>query len=59
MLFITNLADQAVNAVLLPLWAAQVTGTALAAGVVSGALGLGALAGSFAFAALGPGCRGD
>ncbi|HKE51038.1 MAG TPA: MFS transporter [Actinomycetes bacterium] len=54
MLFITNLADQAVNAVLLPLWAAQVTGTALAAGVVSGALGLGALAGSFAFAALGP-----
>ncbi|HKA68868.1 MAG TPA: MFS transporter [Actinomycetes bacterium] len=54
MLFITNLADQAVNAVLLPLWAAQVTGTALAAGVVSGVLGLGALAGSFAFAALGP-----
>lgn len=54
MLFVTNLADQAVNAVLLPLWAAQVTGTALAAGVVSGALGLGALAGSFAYAALGP-----
>lgn len=54
MLFITNLADQAINAVLLPLWAAQVTGTALAAGVVSGALGLGALAGSFAFAAFGP-----
>lgn len=54
MLFVTNLADQAINAVLLPLWAAQVTGDALAAGVVSGALGLGALAGSFVLAALGP-----
>ena len=54
MLFITNLADQALNAVLIPLWAAQVTGSALTAGVVAGALGLGALAGSFVLAALGP-----
>ncbi len=54
MLFVTNLADQAIAAVLVPLWAAQVTGSALTAGIIAGAIGLGAMIGSLVLATIGP-----
>ncbi|GAA4436857.1 MFS transporter [Phytohabitans houttuyneae] len=54
MIFATNLLDQAYSAVLAPVWAREVAGSATALGLLFGAFGAGAVAGSAVFAALAP-----
>lgn len=49
MVLATNLFDQAMFAVLLPVWAKTVIGSATAVGVIGGALGLGAVLGNASF----------
>lgn len=48
----TNLVDQAYTAVLLPVWAKTIFGSATIIGLVGGASGLGALAGNLIFSAI-------
>lgn len=54
MLFATNLLDQAYTAVLAPVWARDVAGSATALGLLFGFFGAGAVAGSAVFAVLAP-----
>jgi Major Facilitator Superfamily len=54
MVLVTNLIDMATSGVMLPIWSREVTGGAVALGLLSGALGLGAVLGNVATAALGP-----
>lgn len=51
MVLATNLFDQAMFAVLLPVWAKSVIGSATAVGLAGGALGLGAVLGNALFSA--------
>lgn len=53
MVLLTNLLDQALTAVLVPVWAAERFGSATPIGVVFGALGAGALVGSLLMSAYG------
>ena len=53
MVLLTNLLDQAITAVLVPVWSAERFGSAAPIGVVFGALGAGALVGSLLVAAYG------
>ncbi|HET8683327.1 MAG TPA: MFS transporter [Micromonosporaceae bacterium] len=50
--FFTNLINQAAGSVLIPLWAFEVAGSAVALGLVNGAFAGGAILGNIAFAAL-------
>lgn len=52
MVLVTNLLGQAVNSVLVPVWARNAVGTATAVGLVFGAFGLGALLGNLTFSAI-------
>lgn len=52
MIFVTNLLDQAYAAVLAPVWASDVIGSATALGLLFGLFGAGAVAGSAVFAVL-------
>lgn len=54
MIFATNLLDQAYTAVLAPVWAREVAGSATALGLLFGIFGAGAVAGSAVFAVLAP-----
>jgi MFS family permease len=54
MVLVTNLIDMATSGVMLPIWSHEVTGGAVALGLLSGALGLGAVLGNVGTAALGP-----
>jgi MFS family permease len=54
MIFATNLLDQAYSAVLAPVWARDVAGSATALGLLFGLFGAGAVAGSVVFAVLAP-----
>lgn len=54
MIFVTNLLDQAYTAVLAPVWAREVAGSATALGLLFGFFGAGAVAGSAVFAVLAP-----
>lgn len=54
MIFVTNLLDQAYAAVLAPVWASDVIGSATALGLLFGLFGAGAVAGSAVFAVLAP-----
>lgn len=53
MVLLTNLLDQAITAVLVPVWSAERFGSAAPVGVVFGALGAGALVGSLLMSAYG------
>ena len=53
MVLVTNLIDMATSGVMLPIWSREVTGGAVALGLLSGALGLGAVLGNVGTAALG------
>jgi len=54
MLLVTNLLDQAMTAVLVPVWARENTGEALTVGLIFGAIGVGATVGSLTAAVIGP-----
>lgn len=54
LIFVTNLLDQAYTAVLAPVWAREVAGSATALGLLFGLFGAGAVAGSAVFAVLAP-----
>ncbi len=54
MVFATNLLDQALGAVLLPVWASERLGSPVALGVIAGAGGVGAVGGNFVLTWLGP-----
>lgn len=54
MIFATNLFDQAYSAVLAPVWARDVAGSATALGLLFGVFGVGAVTGSAVFAVLAP-----
>lgn len=57
MLFVLNLFNQALVAVLIPLWVADATHTAAALGLVFGAFSAGAVVGAIAFTVLAPRIR--
>lgn len=50
---VTNMLDRSLSAVLLPVYATDVLGTALGLGAAFGAMGIGALAGTVVFGAIG------
>lgn len=52
MVLVTNLLDQAYQAVLVPVWAKDAFGTATVVGLVAGASGLGAVLGNLLFSAV-------
>ncbi|BCB81450.1 macrolide resistance MFS transporter Mrx(A) [Phytohabitans flavus] len=54
MIFVTNLIDQSYSAVLAPVWARDVAGSATALGLLFGLFGVGAVAGSLVFAVVAP-----
>ena len=54
MVAVTNLLDQGLSAVLLPVWVRDELHSAAALGIIGGAMGLGSLAGNLAGAWLGP-----
>lgn len=54
MVAVTNLLDQGLSAVLLPVWVREQLHSAAALGIIGGAMGLGSLAGNLAGAWLGP-----
>lgn len=54
MIFATNLLDQAYSAVLAPVWARDIAGSATALGLLFGVFGVGAVTGSAVFAVLAP-----
>ncbi len=54
MILVTNLLDQALFAVLTPVWAKEMTGSAVALGLISAAVGLGAVSGNAVTTWLGP-----
>jgi len=54
MILVTNFVDQAGGAVLMPVWAREVTHSSLALGLLGGAAGLGAVAGNALTTWLGP-----
>jgi len=54
MLFVTNMLDQGLSAVLLPLWAREIYGSPIGIGIYSAAFGAGAVAGNLLFTAVAP-----
>jgi len=54
LLFVTNLADAAYNAVLLPVWAREVVGSSTALGFLTGCFALGAVLGNAVFTVVAP-----
>lgn len=54
MIAITNTLDQAMGAVLTPLWAKEIYGSAVGIGIVGASFGLGAVLGNIAFAIYAP-----
>jgi MFS family permease len=54
MLFVTNMLDQGLSAVLVPLWAQEIFGSPVGIGLVGGSFGLGAVLGNIAFTFVAP-----